>query len=118
MPPSVAITWGSQYMRTKSSRSATRTRVSSSRGVRRSSRVLIDNLPVPTIDNDQTGSRLPLTFTIQSVDFGGQSQQEGYMDLQEALSQISEIRQQVARSETFRGYRAAPVAFSGVVACL
>lgn len=40
------------------------------------------------------------------------------MDLQEALSQISEIRQQVARSETFRGYRAAPVAFSGFVACL
>ena len=40
------------------------------------------------------------------------------MDLQEALSQISEIRQQVARSETFRGYRAAPVAFSGVLACL
>src|SRR3954454_19403803 len=40
------------------------------------------------------------------------------MDLQEALSQISEIRQQVARTETFRGYRAAPVAFSGVLACL
>jgi hypothetical protein len=40
------------------------------------------------------------------------------MDLQEALTQISEIRQQVARSETFRGYRAAPVAFSGLVACL
>ena len=40
------------------------------------------------------------------------------MDLQEALSQISEIRQQVARSETFRGYRAAPVAFSGLLACL
>jgi hypothetical protein len=40
------------------------------------------------------------------------------MDLHEALAQISEIRQHVARSETFRGYRAAPVAFSGVVACL
>lgn len=40
------------------------------------------------------------------------------MDLQEALSQISEIRQQVARTETFRGYQAAPVAFSAVVACL
>jgi hypothetical protein len=40
------------------------------------------------------------------------------MDLQEALTQISEIRQQVAQSETFRGYRAAPVAFSGAVACL
>jgi hypothetical protein len=40
------------------------------------------------------------------------------MDLQEALSQISEIREQVARTETFRGYRAAPVAFSGLLACL
>jgi hypothetical protein len=40
------------------------------------------------------------------------------MDLHEALSQISEIRQQVARTETFRGYRAAPVAFSAVVACM
>jgi hypothetical protein len=38
------------------------------------------------------------------------------MDLREALTQISEIRQQVARTQTFRGYRAAPVAFSGVVA--
>ena len=40
------------------------------------------------------------------------------MDLQEALTQISEIRQQVAQTETFRGYRAAPVAFSAVLACL
>ena len=40
------------------------------------------------------------------------------MDLQEALTQISVIREQVARTETFRGYRAAPVAFSGVLACL
>lgn len=40
------------------------------------------------------------------------------MDLHEALAQISEIRQQVARTETFRGYRAAPVAFSAFVACL
>src|SRR5438477_6003275 len=40
------------------------------------------------------------------------------MDLHEALAQISEIREQVARTETFRGYRALPVAFSGVVACL
>src|SRR5688500_18801888 len=38
------------------------------------------------------------------------------MDLREALTQIHEIRQQVARTETFRGYKAAPVAFSGVVA--
>jgi hypothetical protein len=40
------------------------------------------------------------------------------MDLHEALAQISEIREQVARTQTFRGYRAAPVAFSGLVACL
>ncbi|HZZ77064.1 MAG TPA: hypothetical protein VFE62_01015 [Gemmataceae bacterium] len=38
------------------------------------------------------------------------------MDLHEALAQISEIREQVARTQTFRGYRAAPVAFSGLVA--
>jgi hypothetical protein len=38
------------------------------------------------------------------------------MELREALAQISEIRQQVARTEVFRGYRALPVAFSGVVA--
>jgi len=38
------------------------------------------------------------------------------MDLHEALAQISEIREQVARTETFRGYRAAPVAFSGALA--
>ena len=38
------------------------------------------------------------------------------MDLHEALSQISQIRQQVAQTEVFRGYRALPVAFSGVLA--
>jgi hypothetical protein len=38
------------------------------------------------------------------------------MDLREALTQIAEIRQQVAQTETFRGYRAAPVALSGVLA--
>ncbi|MCI0683730.1 MAG: hypothetical protein L0Y71_16615 [Gemmataceae bacterium] len=38
------------------------------------------------------------------------------MDLREALTQIAEIRQQVAQTETFRGYRAAPVAASGVLA--
>ena len=40
------------------------------------------------------------------------------MDLHEALSQISEIRYQMARTELFRGYRAAPVAMSGVLALL
>ncbi len=39
------------------------------------------------------------------------------MDLHEALTQISEIRERVARTETYRGFRAAPVAFSGFVAC-
>ncbi len=38
------------------------------------------------------------------------------MELHEALTQISQIRQQVARTETFRGYRALPVAFSGILA--
>lgn len=38
------------------------------------------------------------------------------MELRDALSQISEIRLQLARTETFRGYRAMPVAFSGGVA--
>jgi hypothetical protein len=38
------------------------------------------------------------------------------MDLREALEQISVIRQQVARTETFRGYRAAPIALSGLLA--
>jgi hypothetical protein len=37
------------------------------------------------------------------------------MELHEALSQISEIRQQMARSEVFRGYRAMTVGFSGVL---
>jgi hypothetical protein len=38
------------------------------------------------------------------------------MELRDALTQISEIRQQVARTEVFRGYRAVPIAFSGVLA--
>jgi hypothetical protein len=38
------------------------------------------------------------------------------MELREALTQISEIRQRVAQSEVFRGYRAVPVAFSGLLA--
>jgi hypothetical protein len=38
------------------------------------------------------------------------------MELQEALLQISAIRHQMARSEQFRGYRAAPVAVSGLIA--
>ncbi len=38
------------------------------------------------------------------------------MQLHEALAQISEIRQQMDRSDTFRGYRSATVAVSGFVA--
>src|SRR5262249_54943750 len=45
-----------------------------------------------------------------------QSAREGPMELREALTQISEIRRQVARTELFRGYRAFPVAFSGLLA--
>jgi hypothetical protein len=40
------------------------------------------------------------------------------MELREALSQISEIRQQMARSEVFRGYRSITVGFSGVLGLL
>jgi hypothetical protein len=40
------------------------------------------------------------------------------MELREALTQISEIRALLARTEVFRGYRAMPVAFSGGVAVL
>jgi hypothetical protein len=38
------------------------------------------------------------------------------MELREALTQITEIRAQMARSETFRGYRSATVGFSGLLA--
>jgi hypothetical protein len=38
------------------------------------------------------------------------------MELREALAQISEIRRQVARTSVFRGYRALPVALSGLLA--
>ena len=38
------------------------------------------------------------------------------MDLRDALSQIAEIRQQMARAQVFRGYRAATTAFSAVMA--
>jgi len=38
------------------------------------------------------------------------------MELREALTQIAEIRQQMARGQIFRGYRAATTAFTGAVA--
>jgi hypothetical protein len=38
------------------------------------------------------------------------------VELHEALTQIAEIRRQMARSQVFRGYRAAPAAFSGGLA--
>ena len=37
------------------------------------------------------------------------------MELREALSQITEIRTQMARTETFRGYRSGTVGFSGLL---
>lgn len=40
------------------------------------------------------------------------------MELREALSQISEIRLHIARTEVFRGYRALPIASSGIIAFL
>ena len=38
------------------------------------------------------------------------------MELREALTQIAEIRRGVARAEVFQGYRAVPIAFSGILA--
>jgi hypothetical protein len=38
------------------------------------------------------------------------------VELHEALAQIAEIRLQMARTQVFRGYRALPVAFSGLLA--
>ena len=40
------------------------------------------------------------------------------MELRDALTQIAEIRQQMARGEVFRGYRAAMTAFSGMAAII
>lgn len=40
------------------------------------------------------------------------------MELREALRQISDIRQQMAKSEVFRGYRSMTVGFSGVLGIL
>jgi uncharacterized membrane protein YoaK (UPF0700 family) len=40
------------------------------------------------------------------------------VELREALSQIAEIRARVAAAERFRGYRAAPVALTGLLAIL
>ena len=40
------------------------------------------------------------------------------MELREALQQISDIRQQMARSEVFRGYRSLTVGSSGVLGLL
>ena len=38
------------------------------------------------------------------------------MEIQKALNQISEIHGHLARTDVYRGYRAVPVAFSGVLA--
>lgn len=40
------------------------------------------------------------------------------MQLEQALSQITEIRAQIARTETFRGYRPLTIGFSGVLGIL
>ena len=40
------------------------------------------------------------------------------MELHDALTQISDIRRQMARTQVFRGYRAATAGFSGVMALL
>jgi len=38
------------------------------------------------------------------------------VELRDALVQIAEIRRQMAKNDVFRGYRSAPVAFSGLLA--
>jgi hypothetical protein len=38
------------------------------------------------------------------------------VELREAIEQISEIRAQIARTETFRGYRSLSVGFTGIIA--
>ena len=40
------------------------------------------------------------------------------MQLRDALTQISEIREQIARNQVFRGFRALPTATAGVLALL
>lgn len=40
------------------------------------------------------------------------------MEIHRALNQISEIHDQLAKAEFYRGYRSIPVAFSGIVALL
>jgi hypothetical protein len=40
------------------------------------------------------------------------------MELRDALTQIAEIRRQMAKGDVFRGYRSAPVAASGLLALL
>jgi len=37
------------------------------------------------------------------------------MELRQALAQVSEIREQLARTEVFRGYRSATIGFTGLV---
>ena len=60
----------------------------------------------------------PRCFTLQSRKRPVTSRRRGHrpMELRDALTQISEIRHQMARTEVFRGYRAVPVAFSGLLA--
>ena len=40
----------------------------------------------------------------------------GFMELHDALSQIADIRLQMARTHTFRGYRSSTTLFSAVLA--
>ena len=63
--------------------------------------------------SDLTRGRLEVTLQRKATVLRGKM-----MDLHEALSQISEIRHQMARTQVFRGYRSAPVAASGALALL
>jgi hypothetical protein len=58
-------------------------------------------------------------FAMQSIHFPyGFSVRAVPMELREALRQISDIRQQMAKGEVFRGYRSLTVGFSGALGIL
>src|SRR5262245_9395864 len=65
-----------------------------------------------------TARRKSIYFAIESDRRHGHifGRERAFMELEEALARVSEIRLQIARSEPFRGYRSATAAFSSLVA--
>jgi hypothetical protein len=77
------------------------------------------------VSMDRRSAQIPLDnrlersyFVLQSKSVSPFRKEQGSMELRQALSQISEIRQQMARGAVFRGYRSVTVGFSGVLALL